>query len=384
MQSSPITRREALLTIAAGAATAAGTSGCGARVASESGNHERRESAAASSTIERVAPLSFPFETRDPFLFCVHHDDHYPAGNPELGPNATLSGRNLGQDFDLRNGFRMYHGKRIPGFPQHPHRGFETVTFVRKGIVDHSDSLGAAGRYGGGDVQWMTAGGGVLHAEMFPLLNQEEPNHLELFQIWLNLPARKKMVAPDYKMIWNEQIPRHEFQDAAGRKTLITLVAGQFEGISPPSPPPNSWASEPDSDVAIWNFRIEPDAQVLVPAAHKGTNRTLYVYSGAKLRILGRQIPSSSLVEVRADVPLSLQAGDELVEVLLLQGKPIGEPVVQHGPFVMNTQAEIVQTIRDYQRTQFGGWPWNEADPVHGNARLRFARHADGSEETPT
>jgi redox-sensitive bicupin YhaK (pirin superfamily) len=138
--------------------------------------------------IINIKPLGFTWETSDPFLFCVHHNDHYPAGNDQLGPAASLKGRNLGQDFTARDGWRMYHGETIPGFPAHPHRGFETVTVVLKGLVDHSDSHGASGRYGNGDVQWMTAGAGLQHSEMFPLLDKNNPNPLELFQIWLNLP----------------------------------------------------------------------------------------------------------------------------------------------------------------------------------------------------
>jgi hypothetical protein len=106
-----------------------------------------------------VSPLGAPpWKTQDPFLFCVHHDDAYPAGNQALGPSAPLAGRQLGQDFAGKDGWRMYHGRVVPGFPRHPHRGFETVTIARRGFIDHSDSLGATARYGGGDVQWMTAG----------------------------------------------------------------------------------------------------------------------------------------------------------------------------------------------------------------------------------
>src|SRR3954465_14017261 len=157
-----------------------------------------------SNVLRNVRPLGFPWVTEDPFLFCVYHLDQYPAGNAQLGPQASLAGRNLGQDFEVKDGFRMYHGRTVPGFPQHPHRGFETVTVVRRGLLDHADSLGAAARFGGGDVQWLTAGKGILHAEMFPLLKDEAPNPLELFQIWLNLPRRSKLVQPHFSMLWNE------------------------------------------------------------------------------------------------------------------------------------------------------------------------------------
>ena len=136
--------------------------------------------------VKKIRALGFQWETSDPFLFCVHHEDNFPAGNELMGPKASLDGRHMGQDFIVKDGFRMYHGMTVPGFPGHPHRGFETITVVRKGMVDHCDSTGAAGRYGNGDVQWMTAGKGVQHSEMFPLLNQDKDNPLELFQIWLN------------------------------------------------------------------------------------------------------------------------------------------------------------------------------------------------------
>ena len=185
-------------------------------------------------------PLGFPWVTVDPFLFCVHHDDAYPAANEQLGPAASLEGRDLGQDFEGKNGWRMYHGLRVPGFPQHPHRGFETVTVVRRGLVDHSDSLGATARYGHGDVQWLTAGRGILHAEMFPLVDRERANPLELFQIWLNLPRTSKMVEPYFTMLWNDQVPRFE---APGVQVMV--VAGSLGQVRPPSPPPHSWASTP-------------------------------------------------------------------------------------------------------------------------------------------
>jgi redox-sensitive bicupin YhaK (pirin superfamily) len=199
----------------------------------------------------QIEALGFPWQTIDPFLFCVYHDDAYPRGNAQFGPDAPLSGRNLGQDFAGKDGWRMYHGLTVPGFPAHPHRGFETVTIVRKGLIDHSDSLGATARFGGGDVQWLTAGRGIVHAEMFPLLDASAPNPLELFQIWLNLPARSKMAEPHFKMLWSQDIPRHVATDTAGAQTEIACIAGRLSGAgmadSPPAPPPSpsppSWRS---------------------------------------------------------------------------------------------------------------------------------------------
>ena len=199
----------------------------------------------------RAAPSSKPSPSISsgrrsiPFLFCVHHLDKYPDANEFMGPNASLEARDIGMDFEGADGWRMYHGSTVPGFPQHPHRGFETVTFVRQGYVDHSDSLGATARFGRGDVQWLTAGAGIVHCEMFPLLDRNGPNPCELFQIWMNLPADDKMVDPYFTMLWDHEIPRHNAKDGEGRATEVTVIAGALEGLQPPAGPPNSWASRP-------------------------------------------------------------------------------------------------------------------------------------------
>jgi redox-sensitive bicupin YhaK (pirin superfamily) len=333
-----------------------------------------------SSVTQRI-PLGFQWQTIDPFLFCVHHLDRYPAANADLGPAASLAGRTLGQDFDGIDGWRMYHGRVVPGFPAHPHRGFETVTYVRQGLIDHSDSLGAAARFGRGDVQWLTAGAGVMHSEMFPLLDREGPNTLELFQIWLNLPAADKLVEPHFSMLWDGDIPRHVVTDDDGHGVEVTVIAGRLGDAEPPPPPPASWASRPDADVAIWHIVIEPGARwELPPAAGAETARTLYVFEGEGLTVDGEQVGGRVGVRIDAMQRVPLSATDR-VEILMLQARPLGEPVAQYGPFVMNTRAEIEQTIADYQRTHFGGWQWDRDDPVHGGDPTRFARHADGRVE---
>lgn len=329
----------------------------------------------------QVLPLAFPWASADPFLFCVHHVDGYPAGNEKLGPAASLAGRRIGMDFDNKDGWNMYHGDVVPGFPQHPHRGFETVTIARRGLIDHSDSLGAAARFGRGDVQWLTAGAGIVHSEMFPLLDREAPNPVELFQIWLNLPAADKMAEPHFTMIWGEDVPRIVQKDEAGRSAEITVVAGKFGDATPPSPPPRSYASRPDSDVAIWTVRLDAGAKATLPAAAPGTNRVLYFFAGSELKIAGTTAKPRHAHVVRPDAELALEAGSEEVELLVLQGRPIGEPVAQHGPFVMNQQSELRQAFEDYHRTKFGGWPWPSDGPVHGATEGRYARHADGRVE---
>jgi quercetin 2,3-dioxygenase len=336
------------------------------------------------NAIVRTQPLGFPWETIDPFLFCVYHDDAYPKGNAQMGPDASLAGRNIGQDFAGKDGWRMYHGETVPGFPSHPHRGFETVTIVRKGLIDHSDSLGATARFGGGDVQWLTAGRGIVHSEMFPLLRRDESNPLELFQIWLNLPAKSKMVAPHFTMLWSEDIPLGRFSDAEGRATDVSCIAGRIADVGAPlSPPPDSWASQAEADVAIWTLKMAPGARWTLPAAAgAGTRRQLYFFKGAQVMVDGQNLNDAAAIELRASADVELVNGETTSEFLLLQGRPIGETVAQYGPFVMNTRAEIEQAFADYQRTQFGGWPWDDNAPVHGIDPSRFARHADGKVET--
>lgn len=334
-----------------------------------------------SKSIISIKPLEFPWETSDPFLFCVHHADFYPKGNDHMGPDASLSGRNIGNDFTVKDGWRMYHGSRVPGFPAHPHRGFETVTIVTKGLVDHSDSLGAAGRFGNGDVQWMTAGKGVQHSEMFPLLNKEQDNHLELFQIWLNLPKKNKLVEPHFAMLWNESIPEQEEADENGRKTSFKIIAGKLKGVQALEPAPNSWANDKTNDVAIWMLKMEEGASFKLPKASADANRTLYLYEGEHITIDGKHISNYHSVVVNPDADIRIDNGAKPASILLLQGKPIGEPVAQYGPFVMNTQSEIQEAIAEYQQTEFGGWPWESHDHVHPRERGRFAKHANGKEE---
>jgi redox-sensitive bicupin YhaK (pirin superfamily) len=335
-----------------------------------------------SNPIIGIAPLAFPWQTKDPFLVCVHHVDNYPKGNDRLGPAASLAGRDIGQDFAGKDGWRMYHGEGVPGFPQHPHRGFETVTFVREGYIDHSDSLGATARFGRGDVQWLTAGAGIVHSEMFPLLDADKPNRLELFQIWLNLPANHKFAPPYFTMFWDPDMPRYRETDANGRRVEVTLVAGALGGLRPPAPPPDSWAARADADVAIWSIRLESDAAWTIPAARDaGVARTLYFFAGPKLDVAGRVVTQPCAIEVLGDRAVRVAALDGPVEILVLQGRPIAEPVAQYGPFVMNSRAELEQAFADYRRTQFGGWPFQDNEPVHPRERGRFARHADGRVE---
>jgi redox-sensitive bicupin YhaK (pirin superfamily) len=328
-----------------------------------------------------IKPLGFPWETSDPFLFCAHHLDAYPAGNEEMGPATSLEGRNIGMDFTIKDGWRMYHGQKVPGFPVHPHRGFETVTIAKKGFVDHTDSLGCTARFGDGDVQWLTAGKGIQHSEMFPLLNKEQENPFELFQIWLNLPQASKLVSPHFSMLWSETIPRSVVKDENGKTTEIDLIAGNLGDIKAPPPAPDSWAADSKNEIAIWTIKMEPEAKWTLPPASPGLTRTLYFFRGASLKAAGENISSYHSILLEPDQDVLLENGPAESHLLLLQGRPINEPVTQYGPFVMNTPAEIQQAFYDYQKTQFGGWPWESEAHVHPRQNGRFARYIDGREE---
>lgn len=331
--------------------------------------------------IQKIRQLGSQWETQDPFLFCAYHLDRYPKGNDQLGPDASLEGRNIGMDFNGKDGWNMYHGRTVPGFPAHPHKGFETITIVEKGLADHSDSLGAAGRFGEGDVQWMTAGKGVQHSEMFPLLNTEDENPLLLFQLWLNLPKVSKMVPAHYKMLWHEDIPIVTHQDEEGREIRVKVIAGTYKETSALSPAPDSWAAQKENGVEVWLVTLAPNATWTVPAAATGLNRTLYFYDGHEIVTEGYQIPKGHGLDLIPTEAILIQNGDQKGFFLFIQGKPIGEPVAKQGPFVMNTYQEINDAIAEYRQTEFGGWPWPSHDHTHDPKRGRFAIHADGREE---
>lgn len=327
-----------------------------------------------STLIKSIFPLGFPWQTQDPFLFCVYHLDHFPKGNEEMGPAASLAGRNLGNDFTLKDGWRMYHGRTIPGFPSHPHRGFETVTIVNKGFCDHSDSLGAAGRFGLGDVQWMTAGRGVQHSEMFPLLNKDKENPLELFQIWLNLPKKSKFVDPHFAMLWHEDIPVITTENST-----VKVIAGAYKNTMAPKPAPDSWAADVKNEVAIWNIHMEANSSYLLPKAKTNVNRTLYFYEGDEIEIEGNTIKPNHGILLNPLEDVKITTGTKAGHFLMLQGNPIKEPVAKYGPFVMNTEEEIERAMQEYQVTQFGGWPWPHSDHVHDREKGRFAKYPDGT-----
>jgi len=318
-------------------------------------------------------PDSGPWPTSDPFLFCVHHVDNYPKANDNMGPDENLNGRNIGNDFSNKNGWSMYHGEKIPGFPRHPHRGFETITIVDKGLIDHSDSMGCSARYGDGDVQWLTAGDGIQHSEMFPLLNKNKSNKNDFFQIWINLKSSKKRVAPNFSMLWRDEIPKITVHDINNKKTEIEIIAGSYKGNNAPAPPPNSWANDKDNYVNIWKIKLDKNAQFILPRVNTDIFRSLYFYKGDSIIVNGQEIKSRMMIEVDNFDELEIASINDESYILLLQAKAINEPIVKYGPFVMNSREEIQEAFNDYQKTGFGDWDWDDDGPVHGDKCKKFA-----------
>jgi len=318
-----------------------------------------------------------PYKTFDPFLFCVYHKDNYPPGNEKM----EAPRRGNGNDFTPSADYRMYHGDRIPGFPQHPHRGFETITATISGLIDHTDSKKNGGRYGQGDLQWMTAGNGIVHGENFPLINQDKPNPCRFFQIWLNLEAKNKMVEPDFVMQWAEEIPHIEKDNA-----VVTLWYGEYNGIKSQPSTKYSWANNPENDVAVWHIVLKPKSKFTIPPARvSSVNRAIYLIEGNSLNVVGDKEYKEKIglkLDPEVEVVITNESSNENTEVLFLQGKPIGEPVVQHGPFVMNTREEIQKAFSDYQKTQFGGWPFDEDAVIYPREKGRFA-FLNGKEYLP-
>ena len=350
-----------------------------------------------------------PMKTLDPFLFLVYHKDFYPPGDEEMGLEGDARGS--GSDFVPDIPYRFYHGHRIPGFPRHPHRGFETITATLDGIIDHTDSIGDAGRYGKGDLQWMTAGSGIQHAEMFPLVNADEENPLRFFQIWLNLPSWKKMSEPDFVMHWKDDVKKIR----KGKEYEIVVWVGQFGDVKVNSnlsaTPKNSWAGDEANDVGVFYVEIYAEKsreEVRVPKARieSEASRYLYFVEGEEMMINGREkikkrtgceLDASQSFTVKctklsqsqeshttrksfdssirdSDRSRSSSSGKNKCAFLILQGRPIGEPIRSSGPMVMNTNEELRKAFQDFDRTQFGGWPWKSNDVVFPRAKERFMR----------
>jgi redox-sensitive bicupin YhaK (pirin superfamily) len=235
------------------------------------------------------------------------------------------------------------------GVGEHPHRGFETVTIVYQGELEHRDSTGSGGRIGPGDVQWMTAASGILHEEFHSPAFTQSGGTMEMVQLWVNLPAKDKKAAPGYQTLLDQNIPSAELLDGAGR---VRVIAGQFQGHRGPA--------RTFTPIDVWDVRLKQgrSAQFSVP---DGRTLALVILRGT-VQVNGEQIAREAQMVVfdRSGTDFSIEANNDAT-VLVLSGEPIDEPVVGYGPFVMNSEAEIAQAIQDFNSGRFGGIPASAA-----------------------
>lgn len=331
-----------------------------------------------SKEIIDIKAFEYIDEAGDPFILRRYHLDKFLKGNGSQGVREEdFQGKTLGNDFDHDSEFKMYFGKEVPGYPIHPHRGFETITIVLDGFVDHFDSKGTRGRYGKGDVQWLTAGEGIQHSEVFPLVYDEKNNRTEVFQIWLNLPIKDKMCKSYYNMHWREEIPQIR-EENNGRKTNIRLIAGTYKGVNALDPNPNSWAKDKANKVNIFLIDLEEEGIFQLPGVSESLNRKLYLYKGGDIEINGQIISSPKTIILKGNMDIKILNKDKKSSLLLLEGEPIGEPVVADGPFVMSTEDQVKKAHRDYNESQFGGWPWDSRNPVNPKEDGRFVDFGQG------
>ena len=234
---------------------------------------------------------------------------------------------------------------RPRGVGEHPHRGFETVTIVYDGEVEHKDSTGAGGRIGPGDVQWMTAGSGIVHEEFHSREFTRTGGTLEMVQLWVNLPAKDKMTDPSYQTLLDADIPAIELPEGAGQ---VRVIAGEFQGQRGPA--------STFTPMHVWDLRLNREGNTRLDLPD-GWNTMLVVLHGTV------QVNDTNIAREGELVVLGSEREGVVIEsnintaVLVLSGEPIAEPIVGHGPFVMNTEAEIRQALHDFSTGQFGGIP---------------------------
>lgn len=246
-------------------------------------------------------------------------------------------------DYAGPNAFTPTEQRR--GVGQHPHRGFETVTIVYQGEVEHRDSTGSGGRIGPGDVQWMTAAAGILHEEFHSADFSRNGGTLEMVQLWVNLPAKDKLAEPGYQSILEQQIPQIALQGGAGS---LRLIAGEYAGQQGPA--------RTFTAIDVWDIRLHANkpATFNLPPGHTAA---LVVLRGS-VRVNGVQLAREAQMVLfeRSGTELQLEAEQDAM-LLLLGGEPIEEPMVGYGPFVMNSREEIQQAISDFNNGDFGHMP---------------------------
>ncbi|QZE15705.1 pirin family protein [Halosquirtibacter laminarini] len=321
------------------------------------------------SAVLNIQDLEESTRIQDPFIICSHFKEIFPSGTSGMQPS-------VGNLLDKENVCPMMNGRQFPGFPVHPHYGFEIITILEEGIIDHFDSKGVYGRFGSGDVHWLSSGNGIQHSEMFPLLSTA-PNYFEMFQIWLNLDSIKKRSSPSSQMFWKEEIPLVICYDYKGRQSKIKILAGNYRGHKALLVPGNSWAASPDHHVNIWCIELAPKASFCIPKELDYVSRSIIFYRGMLLSVDDCLASSGSIVDLDHSKDIILQNGAERSYLLFLQGSPINENICQLGPFVSHSEETLSHVLVNYQIDNFWGGPWGSSEPVNDRHCSRFISVAE-------
>jgi len=330
------------------------------------------------STVQKVVDINIHWSGDDPFTFVSHHHDNYPKGNEQMAPPLeTIRGRNLGRDYQERMGFRMYHGRVVPGFPMHAHWGYETLTIAEKGFVDHFDTEGNHGRFGNGDTQWTLASSRYEHCEMYPLLDQENNNPVHITQIVVNLPLDRKNKDIYVNNIWSESIP--VFKDEGSE---ITLYCGEYQGKGLYSPNPTSWATAENS-VRIMKIVLQPGASFTLEPLADSIDRNLYYVSGKTATMEGTKITPWLRYKMKRCTPVNIVNGPEESEFWILEGKPIGEKQASFGPVILKDLDEVRSSMDEIRIKEFQEWPWGLMDVTNPIDMGRELHRKDGKIERP-
>jgi quercetin 2,3-dioxygenase len=333
----------------------------------------------------RSEPIGIHWDAEDPFFFISHHYDDYPKGNSQQAPpQREVSGRmNLGRNYDKEFGYRMYNGKVVPGFPLHSHWGYETVTVVEKGYIDHFDSMGNQGRYGFGDVQWLSAGSRYEHCEMYPLAFDDRKNPTDITQIMIDLPLEHKNSPNEVRMLWSEQIPVLTMDDGNGHICTVKVIAGRFGDTQASLPNRVSWAADPEHHVRILKLVMSPDAELTIPAVSTTVNRNLYFVSGGCVSIDGQTYEDDSRLKLVGNEDVNIKNGNETGEYWLLEGEPIGEKMIVFGPVSLPTDKDVRNAMDLIRKKELDDWQWGLVDRAQPKGTDRFIRYTDGHDEYP-
>ena len=338
----------------------------------------------ATGVVIRYVDFDSHWDTEDPFLFVSHHCDKYPKGNSQQAPPRDMIGwRNLGHDYEKYDGFRMYNGKVVPGFPMHSHWGYETFTVAEEGFIDTFDTEGNQSRFGFGDAQWVTASSKYQHCEMYPLAFQDRPNTNNITQIMINLPVEMKGSLNSVAMLWLNDINTLDLEDDYGRKTRVIVYAGTYDGVTTLVPNPNSWAADPNNGVKIVQFYMEPESEFILMASSDDVARNLYFVSGTTINVEGFVAESSYRLKLKPDADIKIKNGDLGSCLWLLEGTPIKEKMSSFGPVILKNDKDVRAAMKDIRENEYKLWPWDVVDKVQPLGSPRFIKYADGREEYP-